>query len=183
MDHCGKYPPGYHSFSSNLSPDPSPTDIRVPPSLAYHLSDIYLEELDKAMASTQASSPLPAPLSKVIAPFLFLAARTSTSTTYKRIQSALFIPLFSALSSSDQRDSKPPSQTYIRLSEQDTYPNIVSNACMDDPKGEGRVEGVVLGQKLLRAIFEVASAADTQDSNRRKMYALWRDGAEDENEK
>ncbi|KAJ7040438.1 nucleolar protein,Nop52-domain-containing protein [Mycena alexandri] len=38
-----------------------PTDIRVPTSLAYHLSDIFIEELEKAMAgSPRAHAPRPA---------------------------------------------------------------------------------------------------------------------------
>lgn len=34
----------------------SPTDNRVPSSLAYHLADIYLEELDKAVSSNPSVS-------------------------------------------------------------------------------------------------------------------------------
>jgi ribosomal RNA-processing protein 1 len=164
----------------------SHTDIRVPTSLAYHLSDIYIEELDKALATppssspTPTSTPLPAPLSTLLTPFFSLAAHTPTNTTYLRIQSALFEPLFSALSPEDQ----PPSLKRIKLSSSPAtaeYPNLVNNACVDDPKGEGKVEGSVLRKRLLRRVFEVASEPETRDSNRRKMYALWKDSV-DENE-
>ena len=59
----------------------------------------------------------------------------------------------------------------------------MNNACVDDPKGEGKVEGSVLRKRLLRRVFEVASEPETRDSNRRKMYALWKDSVdEDEDE-
>ncbi|KAF5384910.1 hypothetical protein D9615_001291 [Tricholomella constricta] len=159
-----------------------PSDLKVPTSLAYHLADIYIEELDKALA-TSTSPPLPAPLHTIIKPFLSLAAQTPTSVTYKRIQAALLNPLFSALSSPSQ-DDEPPTQKRARLTATtngaNPYPNVVSSSCYDDPKTEGKVDGPALRKKLLRAVFEIASQPETRDANRRKMYALWKDGADDE---
>ncbi|KAF7339325.1 rRNA processing protein [Mycena sanguinolenta] len=153
-----------------------PTDMRVPTSLAYHLSDIYVEELDKALAS--APEPiLPAPLSTLLAPFFLLAARTPTSTTYKRVQSEVFAPLFSALSSPPE--DQPPAQKRMRLDPSVQYPTLVTNACFDRPS-EGKIEGGILRRKLLRQIFEIASGPNTTDSNRRKMYALFKDSTEDD---
>ncbi|KAF7347692.1 rRNA processing protein [Mycena venus] len=158
-----------------------PADIRVPTSLAYHLSDIYVEELDKALAS--AVEPfLPAPLSTLLTPFFLLAARTPTSTTYKRIQSEVFTPLFSALSSLQPPEDQPRAQKRIRLDpdvQEQQYPALVSNTCFDSPT-EGKIEGGILRKKLLRRIFEIASEPDTRDSSRRKMYALFKESTEDD---
>ena len=82
----------------------SPEDNRVPVSLAYHLADIYLEELDKALARTE--DALPAPLTTLLEPFLTLAARTINKKTYERLQSALLEPLLSAFSQSAASDSE-----------------------------------------------------------------------------
>ncbi|KAJ6503362.1 nucleolar protein,Nop52-domain-containing protein [Mycena vitilis] len=156
------------------------TDIRVPTSLAYHLSDIYIEELEKTLAS--APEPmLPAPLSTLLTPFFTLAARTPTSTTYKRIQSELFTPLFSALSSPQTSEDQPPAKR-MRLDPdaKQQYPALVANACFDTPL-EGPIEGAILRKKLLRQIFEIASEPDTRDSSRRKMYALFKESTEDDN--
>ncbi|KAF8203812.1 nucleolar protein,Nop52-domain-containing protein, partial [Pholiota molesta] len=139
-----------------------PNDIRVPASLAYHIADIYVEELDKALGST--SSSLPAPLGTLFDPFFTLASRTPTSTTYKRIQSATFEPLF---------------MHYAEA----TFPNIAANACYFDPESEGRIDGAALKKTLLRRIFEVASQPDTRDSNRRKMYTLWKDAYDEDPKK
>lgn len=150
----------------------SPNDIRVPASLAYHIADIYVEELDKALSNTP--SPAPAPLSLLLDPFFILASRTPTSTTYKRIQSALFEPLFTALvPESEDGDDRPKSKR-IRLSEEATHPNIRVNSCYGDPETEGSMDGAILKKKLLRRIFEIASQEETRDSNRRKMYTLWK---------
>jgi len=146
-----------------------PSDIRVPTSLAYHLADIYLEELDKAVASSRLASPLPAPLSTLFFPFFNLAARTSNNTTYKRVQSALLDPLFDAL--------KP-----VHSDRPEDFPNILRNACLSNPHTEGAMDSVMLRKVLLRQLFEVASDQHTRDSNRRKLYVFWKDNAEDTDE-
>ncbi|GLB35896.1 putative nucleolar protein,Nop52 [Lyophyllum shimeji] len=162
-----------------------PIDPKVPTSLAYHLADIYVEELDKALGtlSTSASPPLPAPLHILLRPFLSLAAQTSTSVTYKRIQSSLLDPLLSALSPPSDEDEPPAPKRGRSIVTNDAsalYPNVVSNSCFNDPRMEGKVEGPRLRKKLLRAVFELASQPETRDTNRRKMYSLWKDGADED---
>lgn len=156
----------------------SPSDIRVPSSLSYHLADIYNEELDRAL-TVQPSAPCSAPLASIITPFLVLAAQTPTATTHKRIQSALLDPLLSALSAPPPRNDQPPSKKRVRP-DADAYPHITANACFEDPDGEGSMDGNVLRKKLLRKVFEVASEAETKDANRRKMYKLWKDGNDED---
>lgn len=162
---------------------------KSPPSLSYHVADVYCEELEKALATptTPISTSPPTPLYLIIIPFLSLAAQTPTSSTFKRIQSALFDPLFSALYPTTLPDSEDEDEfrgkKRIRLAPSDeNYPNIVGNACYVDPTTEGKVNGRKLKQQLLRAVFDVASQPETRDSNRRKMYALWKGEAEDEDE-
>jgi ribosomal RNA-processing protein 1 len=157
----------------------SPSDIRVPASLAYHIADIYVEELDKALGT--ATSPLPAPLGTLLEPFFYLAAQTPTSTTYKRIQSALFDPLLNALVPETDLEDMPSEAKRIRLNS-DTLAYLKSNTCLEDPVLDGHMEGAILKKKLLRRMFEIASQPETRDSNRRKMYALWKEGAEDDDD-
>ncbi|KAF7303239.1 rRNA processing protein [Mycena kentingensis (nom. inval.)] len=156
-----------------------PNDIRVPTSLAYHLADIYLQELNKALASSD-PAPLPAPLLTVLSPFIHLIAQTPTSITYKRIQGEVFVPLFEALAPPEE--DAPPTKKR-RLDSDDSaaqtnqnYPALVANACYDDPESGpmGREE---LREKLLRRIFDVASEPETRDSSRRKMYAFFKESS------
>ncbi|KAJ7597504.1 nucleolar protein,Nop52-domain-containing protein [Mycena floridula] len=154
-----------------------PTDIRVPTSLSYHLADIYIEELDKALGICPS---IPVPLVAVLAPFFLLASRTPLTTTYKRVQSALLDPLFDALA---PEDDAPPSAKRIRLeqtsAEVGPYPNLLTNACFSDPASEGITCGPEILKKLLRRIFEVASDSETRESSRKKMYSLWKERSDE----
>ncbi|PCH34048.1 hypothetical protein WOLCODRAFT_87225 [Wolfiporia cocos MD-104 SS10] len=112
-----------------------PDDPRVPASLSYHLADIYLQELEKALGNPPQPLSLPAPLSTLLTPFITLAARTPSNITYQRIQSTLLEPLFSSLKPA-RHDDEPPSRKRPRLSTP-TFSNLRSNACLSDPKSEG----------------------------------------------
>ncbi|CAA7265915.1 unnamed protein product [Cyclocybe aegerita] len=153
-----------------------PDDPRVPSSLASHIADIYMEELEKALGSTP--DALPAPLGILLDPFVVLAARTPAKVTYNRLQSALFEPLLDALSSENSEDE--PKAKRIRLSDGPSYPHLLAGACLEDPEQEGRVERIALKKHLLRRMFEMASQPETKDSNRRKMYALWKESYEED---
>jgi ribosomal RNA-processing protein 1 len=151
---------------------PCSNDIRVPASLAFHLSEIYLEELDKALSSSE--SPPPAPLSTLLSPFIVLAARTPTNTTYKHIQSSLFVPLQNSLKSS----SGPPSRKRARTSS--NYSELLANTCICSSESEGAQDADTVRKSILQKIFDVASETETRDANRRRMYAFYKDAGDDE---
>ena len=150
--------------------------MRVPTGIPYHLADIYLEELEKALSCSP--SALPAPLLVVLKPFFSLAADTQNKTMYQRIQSALLDPLFSALSDQVHPDGEPSSKR-ARLGVND-FPTLVSNACLEKPKTEGRVDCAELKKKLVLVLSEYESS-DARESNKRKLHAFykeWMDGVE-----
>jgi len=172
----------YNSIISSKGGPLCPDDIRVPSSLAYHLADIYLEELDKAVNSTGPCPPVP--LSTILSPFLTLAARTPSNTTYLRLQTSLFNPLLSALFL-----ASVPSQDYLPNDSEQSQPK---RSRVTDPNfqhlvhnSRGRVSDTgaqaprALRSGLLKEIFNVASREDTRDANRKKMYAIWKEGMED----
>lgn len=133
--------------------------------------DISLEELDKALATSESSTPVP--LIALLSPFISLGAQTPTSTTYEHLQHALFQPLLAAL--------VPPQisgRKMARLSECQ-FTNVVSKACKCDSSVEGSMEVMKLRRAVLQMLFDVASAETTRDFNRRKMYALYREAVED----
>ena len=142
--------------------------MRVPTSIPYHLADIYLEELEKALSSSP--SALPAPLLIVLKPFFSLAATTQNKTMYQRIQSALLDPLFSALSDEVYSSDGPPSKR-ARLGEND-FPILFSNACLEKPKTEGRVKRAELKNKLVRGLLEISGPSDGRESNKRRLHAF-----------
>lgn len=134
-----------------------------------------MEELNKILSN----DALPAPLSTLLSPFFLLLARTPTSTTYKHIQCTLVGPILVALKPPSQ--GEPRSRKRSRL-EPPQYDNIVGNACVSDPRTEGRVDGTVLRNALLRQMLEVASARETRDANRRKIYTIWKEEKGDDDD-
>lgn len=156
----------------------SPTDSRVPQSLAYHLADVYVEELDRAIAAVaQTTSNSPAPVVLITTPFLTLAAHTPSKTIYQRVQEVVLEPLFASLPfsstghpSGDGEHEEPTSRKRSRVpSREDApYAHIGLGQNLD-----GR-------QRLLRHLFTVASAQDTRDANRRRLYTFWRELGDDE---
>lgn len=178
----------------------SPEDVKVPPSLSYHLADIYLEELDKALAASSAdeseSSPVaPAPLSTFLDPFFALTARTTTKTTVQRLESALLEPLFDALDAAavspatsqsqaeDEDEETSRSRKRPRLAEP-AFPHVLASCCLVDSEAEGALGVGAVRKGLLKRLFAVASEERTRDANRRKMYKFVKarddDGDEDE---
>lgn len=159
----------------------SPSDVRVPAGLSYHLSDVYLEELNKAIQTGK--PPHPAPLAPLLNPFFILAAQTPSTVTYQRVESALFGPLFTALTSGPDEDVTSSSKRVRRpVVDELDYPYLIANSCMCDPKTEGQLRSELLKKKMLRVVFDVASRTDTRDANRRKLYNLWKRAADEDGE-
>lgn len=73
-----------------------------------------------------------------------------------------------------------PKSPKRRKIEQPSYQNVIRNACVSNPKTEGPIPGPTLRKAVLRQMFEVASSQETRDSNRRKMYAVWKEGTDDD---
>jgi len=145
--------------------------------LPNHLSDIYLEELNRASAVTSEQKPLPVPLGPLLDPFILLMAQTPTVAVYKRIHSVLLIPLLEALGTPSRSDDEPSSKRIRR--DLDSYSDLIANACFDDPQA-GRTDSAELKKRLLKRVFEIASNPETKDASRRKMYALWKERAEED---
>ncbi|EKM84116.1 hypothetical protein AGABI1DRAFT_117560 [Agaricus bisporus var. burnettii JB137-S8] len=157
-----------------------PTDVRVPMGLPGHLSDVYLEELEKAISATSEQSPLPVPLGILLDPFFALMAQTSSNSIYKRIESSLLKPLLDDLSLILRSDDELTLER-ARM-EPRTYPNLVARTCMANPQGPGSMDQYLMKRNILRSVFEIASRPETKDVSRRKMYRLWKeegDGDED----
>ncbi|KAG0707451.1 Nop52-domain-containing protein [Suillus ampliporus] len=141
----------YNSILSGPSGPLCPNDIRVPASLAFHLSEIYLDELEKALASSE--SPPPAPLSTLLSPFIALAARTPTNTTLQTYP-IVVVRTFARC---------PPSRKKART-----------------PDNDGTMDADAVRKSILQKIFDVASETETRDANRRRMYAFYKDAVEDD---
>lgn len=152
----------------------SSSDLKVPAGLGYHLSDLYLEELDKALASTPSSSKTPSALSaaafqNILQPFVQLAASTSNTTLFKRVQDSVLEPVFTSVlppsastQASDSDSDEEEDGRAKKRARQDRYPHL-----SDRIEESERTRSA-----LAKHIFETASQEDTLDSNRRKLYKI-----------
>ena len=146
----------------------------MPIGLTFHLAEIYFEELEKALSASE--SPAPTPILALLSPFISLAAHTQTKTTYAHLEESLFKPLLAELR---PRTSNPQKRARISALE---FPTILSNACVDVPCTDGPTPHSALREAILQNLFTVASAEDTRDTNRRKMYTLYKTALEDDDD-
>lgn len=131
-------------------------DKSVPMSLAAHLGDVYLGELDKVVADAEEA----APLVEILRPHIVLVARTRNATLHRRLMESVFAPLLRALKDGG------------------AYENIAEKSTVD---GE-EVDPAGLRAALLRALFAEAAQESTIESNRRRLYALVREEEDDDDE-
>lgn len=158
-----------------------PSDNKVPTGLGNHVTDIYLEELDKALAkANNADDRLPVPLLLVLEPFFNLSAQTDSKLTFKRVQDALWEPLFQALGSADTDDEEGRPRKRIRRAQDGPLQALLSNSCLRSSSSEKVMGQDELRRQLRKALFDVASRPDTRDSSRRKLYKLYQAEAGDD---
>lgn len=136
----------------------------VPTSLATHLADVYLDELDKVMAGAEA----PVPLVAVLEPFAQLLANTRTPTVHTRIMSMVFSPTIAALKDDEDEDERPAKR--VRADAQE-FENIVANIDVDGDKADKDEAR----EAVLRAMFNEAAKESAVESNRRKIYTVVRE--------
>lgn len=167
-------------------------DPKVPSSLAYHLSDIWLEELEKAM-KTMEPSPPPAPLGVLLEPFISLAALTNNARTQERVANSVFKSLFSAIKTAakapapedvggERRAKRMRLDEAAKAALSPKFPTMIANARISGAAEEDDAPLKLgdLRKGAIALIFERASKEDTRDSNRRKLYALWKEEMDDD---
>ncbi|TXT04365.1 hypothetical protein VHUM_04132 [Vanrija humicola] len=130
----------------------------VPSSLATHLADVYLDELDKVLADEDVQ---PAPLVALLTPHIALLARTTTPAVHKRLQSVLFDRLLAALKEGD--DDERPAKRAKTVGAEAASASAVRSA-------------------LLKALFKEAAQESAVESNRRKIYAVVRENEDDDDD-
>ncbi|SGY16717.1 BQ5605_C012g06962 [Microbotryum silenes-dioicae] len=147
------------------------TDARIPASLAYHLADIYLAEIERICPPIDSPSPV-VPVIPLLQPFLTTLALAPSKTLFQRVTSNVTTPL---LEDALPAPPAPPSKRRKVESsiEKPTFPGIFSHAQEageDKVSEEERKEKV--GKALLRALFEEGAKSATNEVNRRRLYEI-----------
>ncbi|GAA5900340.1 hypothetical protein JCM6882_002311 [Rhodosporidiobolus microsporus] len=142
------------------------TDQKLPHSLPYHLADIFLDEIER-LASASSSSTRSIPLIPLLEPFYTTLAVSPTSTLSSRVTENVFTPLLDSL-------LPPPPQPPAKrrkgapAPQRPEYPGILALAV----EGEGAEDaGEQIAKRVMRRMFEEGGKAETNDTNRRRIYA------------
>ncbi|WVW86912.1 hypothetical protein I302_108967 [Kwoniella bestiolae CBS 10118] len=160
-------------------------DRRVPTSIANHIADIYLDELNKTLALPEVDSQAACPLIAILEPHITLLTRTSTSTVHTRLMSSVFTPLLESLTLASssiavERDAERPSKRSKKADSM--YAHIVMHSCVGEEGQSERSNPTALRSGLLKRMFEAASNEKAGESNRRKVYQVWREEGGDDDE-
>ncbi|WWC95579.1 hypothetical protein V866_002444 [Kwoniella sp. B9012] len=160
-------------------------DRRVPTSISTHIADIYLDELNKALALPEVDSQPACPLTAVLEPDIILLTRTSTSTVHTRLMSSVFSPLLESLtlaspSLSLQQDAERPTKKSKK--EEPMFAHIVMHSCVGQEGQTDRSSARELKKGLLKRMFEAAANEKATESNRRKVYQVWREEGGDDDD-
>ncbi|RXW24032.1 hypothetical protein EST38_g1839 [Candolleomyces aberdarensis] len=167
----------YNAILANPGGPLCPTDVKAPLGLSYHLADIYLDELNKVLESTPQGTP--APILLILDSLFSFSAQTTSKVAFKRLQTTVWEPLLRSLSSGDAEDEeeeeeRPRKRT--RLEKDDELSGLYRSSCLLEPS-KGRSDKQALGKGVRRKLFEIASSPGTRDSNRKKLYTLWKEEA------
>ncbi|KAG8942601.1 hypothetical protein FRC04_003588 [Tulasnella sp. 424] len=162
-----------------------PDDPKHITSLAYHLADVYLEELEKALDSSESTCPVP--ILDVIHPFLAFAARTPVKASVPRLQDAIFQPLTSALA---QAASEEPPTKRARLATGTPSPafsTTIARSTLDHSRhykskaststtalDSAPSEPQEIRKAILKAILDIGGQPETREHNRKKLFAFWK---------
>jgi ribosomal RNA-processing protein 1 len=163
------------SSPSNPPLTPSWQDKSVPTSLATHIADIYLSELDAVLGEGLG----PAPVVSLLAPHIALLVHTS-QIVHKRLMNVLFTPLLDAYKGDDEGDDmgERPTKRRKASAEGSALSNIAANTAVNGKA----VPQNVARSALLQALFKAAADEGAVETNRRKIYAIVRQEGDDDEE-
>ncbi|PWN22351.1 Nop52-domain-containing protein [Microstroma glucosiphilum] len=161
-------------------------DVQVPAGLTYHMTDVYLDELEKALvwaesqadSSSTSSEAARAPILNLLKPMLDTASTCHSSTVFDKVQSNVLEPLWEDCLAADAQSAEraakrrrkngrmvQPTEAEAEQDEGDVvYPAILRSSGMTPLK---------LRQSIFKDLFESASREEAVPSRRRKIYALW----------
>lgn len=175
------------------------------PSLSYHLSDIYLEELSKLYSNDSALPQISLP--DALHPFILLLCCTNNPTTYTRLVESIFGPLLKDLTPTEEREESRggkrrklgDSRAAETSEEQSPFADLISHSTtISTSSTSGSRES--LKNAILKRLMAVASGTyvdemaseeekervkkGVKDTNRRKVYGFVREwgGVDDDEE-
>jgi ribosomal RNA-processing protein 1 len=170
----------------------------VPDSITYHLADVYLEELEKAIVSQEAGGEVslpcapalahgadtaaqtaPTPLLDLLQPWVVTVASAHSGPMYTRIMDTVLHPLLRDLLVDPPAEDEDEADAAAELS----FPRLLATAAAppaaelgdeeydDAARKSGRRAQLRLA--LFRRLFAEASRPEALQARRHNLYKLW----------
>ncbi|KAA1088316.1 hypothetical protein PGT21_002526 [Puccinia graminis f. sp. tritici] len=156
-------------------------DFKTPQSITYHVSDIFLEELNRVL---EKRADRPAPIVPLLAPLIHGLSQSRPGTaTFRKILENVFEPLFANLDLFISERTKMPKSSTIEI-----YPtfetSLISSSNQSVTPSASRSDFQTIRSDLLSLLFQAGSNPLCSDANRKKIYNYWytKRGIEDEEE-
>lgn len=145
-----------------------PNDQRVPDSLTYHFTDVFLTDLEKVCsASVEDDQSSRGPVELLLRPIVRTAATCHSKTVYDKIMRNIVQPLDDdlLLGVKTRRRQQQEDGDEEEEEKEREFPSI--------PRASSLQSEVKFRAHLYKIIFEEASSQDALPPNRRKMYAYF----------
>ncbi|GAA5986880.1 hypothetical protein JCM11641_006579 [Rhodosporidiobolus odoratus] len=153
-------------------------DPKLPHSLPYHVADVYLTEIERLSSSKLSDSvevspspPRNLPLNLLLGPFYTAIAACPTSTMFTRFADEIYTPLLDAFLPPPPQPPHKRRKTAAK-SKRLEYPGILAVATEGSDAAEADAAGELIGKSVLKRLFAEGGKAETEDPNRRRIYAF-----------
>lgn len=154
-------------------------NVQVPDSITYHVCDIFLDELETALAAhanAMPSVPL-VPTLDLLVPFMDLAATSTSKRMHERVMEHVILPFLQACEHDMHTKAHDKKKRKTEEGAVDApYKYILTHTTLDGKHVAGAGD---MYETALHRLVSAASAPDTYAPSRRKMYALWQEAQEE----
>lgn len=118
------------------------------------------------------------PLDAILKPHTILLAHTPIATVHTRILSSLFTPLLNALALASDTE-RPAKRT---RTDEPVYAHVLMGSCIGEQGSETRATRKGLRRGVLQAMFRAAADPGANETDRRKIYKVWREEGGDDDD-
>jgi ribosomal RNA-processing protein 1 len=176
-------------------------DVKVPDGITYHLADVYVEELDRALETAigeENRTTEPVPALALLQPFISTMATCHSQLVFDRISKAVILPFLEdclTLQEAQQKEKeskkrKAESQkgTKKRRKGEEAEAEENKSDAEDGQDTDGceyaflmdqmMIPGKEIRKETFDAIFQAASAKDSIEARRRRLYKLCKEEEE-----
>ncbi|POY76894.1 hypothetical protein BMF94_0147 [Rhodotorula taiwanensis] len=166
-------------YNAMLTGPGGPLDVtndKVPISLAYHLFDIYLDEIERLVTPSDqdaaSESDRSLPLLPLLGPMYTTAARAPLQIMFTRLVDNVFTPLLDALLPPKPEPRAKRRRGAAGRAKDPAYPGIRASAVEGTGVEDPSAAAEVVGKQVLKRLFEEGGQEETGETQRRRIYTF-----------